>query len=343
MTDVILVIMIYNLCKACEGYVRVEPLKAFEEQPYQYSDTLFQEPWWLDLVAPGAWHEVTVERDNSVIARLPYVMRKEGPMGLHIIDQPPFTNTMGPWVAPAKGKYSKRLSHYGQMISGLLEQLPRYDYFQHCLHYNMGNWLPFYWQKFSDFLSYTLIVRDLSSPEAVWDAMQPRIRNNVRKAENRLEIRDDLPLEVMIRIIRETYQFRNSREKFCEETLIRVVEECRRRDACLTLFAVGSDDQPRAVSFIVYDSRSAHFLLNGVDRRFDDSHANSFIIWESIKRCCGRTSEFNFHGNIHPQVFSYFLKFGAELQPFIQVTDKSKRMRVCDFMSRMVRKLNPFS
>ena len=42
----------------------------------KYTNCIFEEPWWLDIVAPGEWHEATVEENGKVIARLPYVYSK---------------------------------------------------------------------------------------------------------------------------------------------------------------------------------------------------------------------------------------------------------------------------
>jgi hypothetical protein len=312
-------------------------MRGSEKERYSYS--LFQEPWWLDIVAPGQWNEAVVEKGGHLIARLPYIERKKSLARLKIVDQPPFTNTLGPWIAEPKGKYSKQLSTYSTLLQDLVSQIPEFDYFEQNLHHKIDNWLPFHWDFYEMFLSYTLIVEDLSTPEAVWDEMQPRIRNNIRKAEDRVEIKENLDIDFMIDIIKETYKYRNSKEKFCVETLKRIEKEMLARDGLLSLFVVDQNHDIRAVSFIVYDDRSAHFLLNGVNRAFNDSQVNSLLIWEGIKRCCGKTREFNFHGNIHPQVFSYFLKFGARLKPFFRICKSSRRMRVCKFMERVGRRL----
>ena len=34
---------------------------------------LFQQPWWLDAVAPGAWDAAVVTKDGQMVGRLPYV------------------------------------------------------------------------------------------------------------------------------------------------------------------------------------------------------------------------------------------------------------------------------
>lgn len=40
------------------------------------ANTLFEQPWWLNAVAPGAWGAVEVSRDGGVLARLPTVIEE---------------------------------------------------------------------------------------------------------------------------------------------------------------------------------------------------------------------------------------------------------------------------
>src|SRR5690349_7234170 len=57
--------------------------------------TPFEQPWWLDAVAPGSWGEVVVERQGEPVARLPYVRKRK--LGLTVLTQPPLTRFVGPW------------------------------------------------------------------------------------------------------------------------------------------------------------------------------------------------------------------------------------------------------
>jgi hypothetical protein len=63
---------------------------------------LFEQPWWLDAVAPGEWGSVEVSRDSRVVARLPYVMEKK--LRLSGLTMLPLTQTLGPWLATSEGK-----------------------------------------------------------------------------------------------------------------------------------------------------------------------------------------------------------------------------------------------
>ena len=46
-------------------------------------NSIFEQPWWLDVVAPGRWSAAEVRRDDKVVARLPYVQRRR--LGLNTI------------------------------------------------------------------------------------------------------------------------------------------------------------------------------------------------------------------------------------------------------------------
>src|SRR4051812_48518844 len=59
--------------------------------------SVFQESWWLDAVAPNAWTEIEVTRGGAIAARFPFVLRSR--LGVSTIMNPPFTQTLGPWLA----------------------------------------------------------------------------------------------------------------------------------------------------------------------------------------------------------------------------------------------------
>ncbi len=60
-----------------------------EAQERTRTNSLFEEPWWLEAVAPGRWREAVVTSDAGPEARLPYVLKRR--MGLTLVAQPPLT------------------------------------------------------------------------------------------------------------------------------------------------------------------------------------------------------------------------------------------------------------
>ena len=104
----------------------IEPIP-FEKNEIGETNSIFQQPWWLEVVAPGQWGEVVVKRGEEVAARMPYVIKKK--YGLTALTMPPLTQTLGPWLRPSKAKYARRISEQKQLMNELIEQLPEVDYF----------------------------------------------------------------------------------------------------------------------------------------------------------------------------------------------------------------------
>src|SRR6476620_5108008 len=84
--------------------------------------SIFQQPWWLDAVAPGTWSAVEIHRGGTLKARLPYVMDRR--MGVRLLRQPLLTPSLGPWICPSEGKYATQLAHQKELYTELIEQLP---------------------------------------------------------------------------------------------------------------------------------------------------------------------------------------------------------------------------
>ena len=156
-------------------------------------NAIFQQPWWLDAVAPGHWDEATVKSGGRVIARLPYVVRGVGP--LRALTMPPLTQTLGPWLAPSEASPSRALSQQIELLSALEAALPRADTFSQHFAPSMLNVMPFHWAGYRLELQYTYRLEDLSSEEQLWSGLRGNIRGDVRKARKRLTVRDDLGID----------------------------------------------------------------------------------------------------------------------------------------------------
>ena len=82
-------------------------------------NSVFEQPWWLEAVAPGRWRAAEVRPGDEVVARLPYVVRNR--LGLTMIVQPPYTPSLGPWLRPSAGR---NVARHGTEMR-LLGQLTR--------------------------------------------------------------------------------------------------------------------------------------------------------------------------------------------------------------------------
>src|SRR6056297_1016426 len=88
------------------------------KQSINYVNSIFEQPWWLDAVAPGQWESIEIKKGDQVVARMPYVIKKK--MGLKMITMPPLTQTLGPWLVSSTAKYAKRLAHQKDLMFSII-------------------------------------------------------------------------------------------------------------------------------------------------------------------------------------------------------------------------------
>ena len=287
---------------------------------------LFQEPWWLDAVAPGAWGAVEIERDGRIVARLPYLLKRK--FGVNEISRPPLTPTLGPWLATSSAKYGKQLKHEKDLMEALIAKLPIYDHFNQSFHYSITNWLPFYWKGFTQTTRYTYVLDTLDNEELLWSNLLVNIRTEIRKARKILKVNRGLDIDKFLNINRMTFSRQGKKLPYSEDLVNRIFFACRERDAVEIFYATDSENRIHGAAFIVWDHRSAYYLMSGSDPNLRNSGVMSLLLWEAILFSANVTKQFDFEGSIIESVERFFRAFGAKQHPYFNVTRMNRRASV---------------
>jgi Acetyltransferase (GNAT) domain len=282
------------------------------------ANAIFQQPWWLDALAPGRWDEAVIERDGRTVARLPYVARGRG--RFRMLGVPPLTQTLGPWVEPSRAKPAKALSHEMELLGALERRLPAAEGFGQAFSPTMSNALPFFWAGYRMEVLYTYRLEGLRSEEALWDALRENIRREIRKARGRVEIRDDLGLDRFYAVWAATFARQGLAPRRPRAELERLDEACAAHDARAMLFAVDEADRVHAVTYAVWDENGAYYLLGGGDPELRSSGAGSLLMWEAIMRARAVTDVFDFEGSMLKPVERFFRAFGGRQTPYLHVS-----------------------
>ncbi len=282
-------------------------------------NTIFSQPFWLDAVAPNQWDVIEIKKGGQLQARLPYVWQ-ERHFGLRMITMPQLTQTLGPWLAPHQAKYTNQLSRQHNLLQQLIEQLPVFDYFSQNFHYSIINWLPFYWHGFNQTTRYTYVIEKLNDLDVVWQEMRENIRREIRKAENQLVLRSDLSLDHFLDLNELTFQRQNMAVPYTREFVNRLDQACQRNNCRKIFFAEDAQGHLHAAVYIVWDSKSAYYLMGGADPDLRNSGATSFLMWEAIQFAATVTETFDFEGSIHRSIERFFRAFGARQKPYFHIT-----------------------
>mgnify|MGYP001563138926 CR=1 FL=1 len=287
---------------------------------------IFSQAWWLDLVAGDDWGVCLVENGEEILASMPFVTKKY--YGFTLFSHPPLTQNLGPWLKPSQAKYSKMLSQQKDWLQALIDQLPKYDYFNQNWHYTRTNWLPFYWRGFEQSTRYTYVIEDLSDIEGVWHALQENVRREIRKAENKagITVRTDLLIDDFIELNEMTFQRQGMQMPYSKDFVKTLAENAKQRNQCQWFIGQDKAGQNHAGVLIVWNEQSAYYLMGGGNPTLRNSGATSLCMWEAIKLASTVTKVFDFEGSMIEPIERFFRGFGAMQKPYFAITHKPSKV-----------------
>ena len=289
-----------------------------------YINSIFQQPWWLDAVAPGRWSEIAIKKGEETLLRFPYVTESKN--GFTTLSMPPVTQTLGPWLKPRQGKHSSQLSLQKELMAELIRRLPPFDSFYQRFHYSITNWLPFYWNGFSQTTRYTYVIEDLKNPDRIWDQMKSNIRNKIRKAEKSgVRVVDSDDIETFLDLNEMTFKRQGLPLPFPRDFARRLNSACVSKGARKLYIAYGPDGRPQTGLFCVYDGYCMYNLLQGGDPALRGSGANALAMWESIKFASKTAEVYDFEGSMIEPIEEFFHSFGAIQKPYFEISKVNSR------------------
>ena len=299
----------------------------------QHTNCLFEQPWWLDAVAPGKWREIVVERGGQVFARMTYCSRKK--LALQLSTNPPLTPTLGPWLRATEGKYATRLAMQHELIGELIEQLPNFDWFSQNLSSDLTNVLPFHWRGYDHSVRYTYRLPNLHQLDQVERGFSEACRRSIRKADRQLTVESSLPIDEFYRVVEKTWSRQGLTPNVGYDLLAGLDNACRRRGQSKIFHAEDASGNVHAAVYIVWDERSAYYLLGGADPQFRSSGAHSLVMWNAIQFAAQVTQAFDFEGSMNPTIERFFRSFGPRQTAFINVSKISRRLRALTALKQL--------
>jgi hypothetical protein len=299
---------------------------------------IFQEPWWLDAVAPGAWREITVSSGGVLRARWPIYEEKRGLF--HVITLPPLTHRLGPWLDLGDAtKSSRRYELEKDLTVALLEQLPKYDILQINCHSGITNMLPFVWNGFEEMARYTYVIDLAQSEEELWGALRENIRRESRKARKQLTVETTTDLEACIKLIGKSYARQGNPNPFDSAPMRRLNDACAQRGRREILVARDESGALHAALYLVWDDKVTYYLAGGADPELRTSGAHSLLVWEAIMRSKARSEEFDMTGSMVESIERFFRAFGGQQRVYFSLNKMSRRARVAWHGKRLIQAL----
>src|ERR1700677_3849422 len=281
--------------------------------------SLFVHRWWLDAVAPGMYEILEIKQGDGIQAAWPIVYRNSD--GAKHVCMPALTQKLGILFAPSAAKPAEPQSRHRELATELIERLGDTASFHQNFHENFTDWLPFYWQGYTQTTRYTYVLGDISDLTSVWNGMRPNHRRDIQRA-TRLGIRiiDSLDMAKFLELNRKTFH-RQGREPLASDELILRLDRACCANAGRKIFA-GIDSQGRihAAVYIAWTNDTAYYLMGGSEPDLRKSGAQLLALWEAVIFASSVVKRFDFEGSMLQQVEHGFRGFGARQLPYSSIT-----------------------
>ncbi len=300
---------------------------------------LFSMPWWLDAtVGESNWDvALCVNNNDEVVASMPYVLTKK--YGFTLIGQPNLTPFLGPWVAPLQGTHSKVLSRQKELIQELFAQLPAYDDFRQNWHSSLTNWLPLYWQGFSQTTKYTYTIEldPALEPLALFTS---NMRNKVRKAEKIVTVSEEFQLDDFFTLNEKTFQRQGITAPYSFNYVKSFDRELDSRERRKIFFAIDNEKNIHSALYLIWDNNTAYVHMVGEDPEFRSSGAGILLIKHAIDFATDKGLKiFDFEGSMIEGVEIVRRSCGGTQTPYHSLSHTpSKILRISRFLRQINKK-----
>ena len=279
---------------------------------------IFCRSWWLEAVCPGGFEILVLRRGGRIVAGMPLVRYRR--WGLDAIHMPQLTQTLGPLLAPpASDRYEKALSTEMELLAELVEAIPPAAHFNAFCHYRFTNWLPFHWAGYEQTTRYTYAIDGLSDLEAVFANFAHSKRKNVKKAEKLVAVREDMPPREFYGHHAASLRKQGDTIFYSYEFFERIHRATAERGAGKTWFAVDPEGHVHSAIFVIYDARSAYYLISTIDPGYRSSDSATLLVMRALEHVATVTDRFDFEGSMIQGVEASFRKFGAVQTPYFHI------------------------
>lgn len=256
---------------------------------------------------------------------MPYLIEKK--FIFNILLQPKLTQNLGPYIVyPNNQKYESRLSYEKDILSDLISNIPKYDYYLQNFNYKITNILPFYWNGFKNKVNYTYMLNRIKEHDFIFNEFRQNIRREIRKSEKTVNVEFENNIKKFYEVNKLTFERQGMKIPYTLDYLKKLDLSLEIRNQRQMFFAKDSKEQIHAAIYIIWDKNSAYYLMGGGDPKLRNSGATSLLMWEAIKFSSEYVDVFDFEGSMIEPVERFFRAFGAKQTPYFQITKSNSRL-----------------
>jgi hypothetical protein len=277
--------------------------------------SIFCKTWYLKTL--GVNFEILVIEENLLI-KAGIVLAKNF---MNSYSNPMFDKYLGVIFSFESKVTQKVVSKQYKMLSAIVDEVKKFKSFDYHFHPNFKNWIPFFWEDFSQQTRYTYrICYSDKSLESIYSCFHSNLKNDINFSQkNNIKITMDVPMDLFFEIINKTFLRQGSKAPFNKNKIQNYINKLSELNHYRSFSAEDKEGNILAVCGIVFDTNSSFLILNGIDIENHIRGANAMMIYESIKYFKKRSIYYDFEGSMLPGVEQFYRRFGGELTPYMRV------------------------
>ncbi len=274
----------------------------------------FEEPWWLDIVAPGKWNEIVIKdrtdySESKIIARLPYVMDNGR------IHNPLYTQTLGIWMTDevrSSQRGNNQFSRQKEIIRDLLRKLPVKKGIDLVLDCKQSYVLPFRWEGYTIEPTFSYRIEDLSDMGSVEARFSKSIKRDINKAVKELQIDySNESISEFIDLQNLTYKRQSRRNPIDNEFTYSVIAKTIEAGHGKLLMARDAKGKAHAGSFVMFDDRISYHLMSGQDTSYGNDCAMPLLFYSELMFAQKVSKAFDFEGSMVEGIEQVYRRYGG--------------------------------
>ena len=279
---------------------------------------VFMQDWYLDAACDdGTWHAAISEKQGKIIGVWPYFVKKKGIW--EYVAMPKLGKFMGPYIVPEYRQISSEM----RILQDLLAQIPKgLAAFEQDCNYTFQNWVPMYWQGFSQTTRYSYTIDLIKPLTAILAAVENNYRGKINKASAALEVRYDCSLDDLFDVSMLSFSRQGLKKPFSLAYFKKIHAAFETHNACKKIFV--TDRESGAIysaGYLVWDQSTAYSYLGGDDPQYRSSGSGILMYWEKIRFAQEilQVQNFDFMGSMLKNVEQSRRHFGAVQRPYFRL------------------------
>lgn len=275
---------------------------------------IFNKTWYLDAVQAKC--KIYVCRENGEIIGGMILPEEDNKFLM-----PKLTQTLGILLKDfSYMKYTNKISKEKQIIISLVEAIPKCKKYDIKFNYNFVDWMPFMWKGYSQTCVYTYVIEDLSNIDKVFSGFKDKVKNDIKKAvKSNLCIKNTVSIEEVYDIVSKTFQRQNMDAPYKLEFLRKFDGILESKNSRVIYGAYDEENILNAIVYIIYDEKSAYYLIGGADPEYRSNGCQSLVLWEAIKGSSKLSKRFDFEGSNVKAIEEFFRGFGGTQKMYFEI------------------------